>query len=54
MEALRRQVAVVTTIDLEPARFLSLERGDHDEDDRAAFVRMFALTTSGVSMAMKE
>lgn len=44
----------VTTIDLDPARFESLERLDRDPDTRKALARMFTLATGGISMVSKK
>jgi hypothetical protein len=43
----------VATIDVDPARFESLERLDRDPDVRKAFVRMFSLAMGGISMVSK-
>ena len=43
----------VTTIDLGPVRFLSLERVDHDLVSRKAFARIFSLSMGGISMFPK-
>jgi hypothetical protein len=44
----------VVTIDLDPARFESLERLDRDPDVRKAFARMFSLASGGISMVSKK
>ncbi|MGW7694350.1 hypothetical protein ACWGMA_36750 [Streptomyces asiaticus] len=44
----------VATIDLDPARFESLERLDRDPDTRKALARMFTLATGGISMVSKK
>ena len=44
----------VATIDLDPARFESLERLDRDPDVRRALVRMFSLALGGISMVSKK
>lgn len=44
----------MATIDLDPARFESLERLDRDPDVREAFVRMFSLVMNGISMVSKK
>jgi hypothetical protein len=44
----------ITTIDLNPSRFESLERLDRDSDVRKAFVRMFSLALGGISTVPKE
>ncbi|GAA2456560.1 hypothetical protein [Streptomyces lavendulocolor] len=43
----------VATIDLDPARYASLERIDKDPDVREAMARMFVLATGGISMIAK-
>ena len=43
----------IATIDLDPARFESLERIDRDPDVRKVLVRMFSLATGGISMVSK-
>lgn len=47
------QAGGVATIDLEPTRFESLARLDHDPDVRAALVRMFSLATGGIATVSK-
>jgi hypothetical protein len=44
----------VATIDLDPARFESLERLDRDPDVRKVLIRMFSLASSGISMISKK
>lgn len=44
----------IATIDLNPARFESLERLDRDPDTRKAFARIFSLATGGISMMSKK
>lgn len=44
----------ITTIDLDPERFESLERLDRDPDVRKALVRMFSLAAGGISMLSKQ
>jgi hypothetical protein len=44
----------IVTIDLDPARFESLERLDRDPDIRKAFARMFSLASGGISMVSKK
>jgi hypothetical protein len=44
----------MTTMDLNPPRFFSLERIDRDPDVRKAFVRMFSLAMNGISMTAKQ
>ncbi|MFI9274549.1 hypothetical protein ACIGXM_28145 [Kitasatospora sp. NPDC052896] len=44
----------VATIDIDPARFESLERVDRDPDVRKVLVRMFSLALGGISMISKE
>ncbi|MGV9849384.1 hypothetical protein ACWDWU_11425 [Streptomyces sp. NPDC003442] len=44
----------VATIDLDPARFESLERLDRDPDTRKALARMFTLATGGISTVSKK
>ncbi|MFB6818005.1 hypothetical protein ACFCV8_26030 [Streptomyces sp. NPDC056347] len=44
----------VATIDLDPARYLSLDRLDRDPDVREVLVRMFALAADGISMVPKK
>ncbi|GAA2634895.1 hypothetical protein GCM10010411_87200 [Actinomadura fulvescens] len=43
----------VATIDLEPARFRSLERLDRDPEVRTALVRLFSLALGGISTVAK-
>jgi hypothetical protein len=43
----------VATIDLDPARYESLERLDRDPDVRKALARMFSLAVGGISMVSK-
>ena len=43
----------VTTLDLDPARFESLERLDRHRDVGEAFARVFGLATGGISMMSK-
>lgn len=43
----------IATVDLDPARYLSLERLDRDPDVRKALVRMFSLAMAGISMISK-
>ncbi|GAA4529393.1 hypothetical protein [Amycolatopsis samaneae] len=43
----------VVTIDLDPARFESLDRLDRDPDVRKALTRMFSLAAGGISMVSK-
>lgn len=43
----------IATIDLDPARFESLERIDRDPDVRKVLVRMFSLAAGGISMVSK-
>ena len=44
----------VATIDLDPARFASLDRLDRDPDVRKALARMFSLAMGGISMVSKK
>lgn len=44
----------IATIDLDPARFESLERLDRDPDVRKALARMFSLLLGGTSMVFKK
>jgi hypothetical protein len=44
----------IVTIDLDPARFESLERLDRDPDVRKSLARMFALASGGISMVSKK
>ncbi|MEX2980538.1 hypothetical protein [Streptomyces sp. C36] len=44
----------VATIDLDPARFESLERLDRDPDVRKVLIRMFSLASGGISMISKK
>ncbi|WP_369383251.1 hypothetical protein [Streptomyces sp. cg36] len=44
----------VATIDIDPARFESLDRLDRDPDVRKALVRMFSLAMGGISMISKK
>ncbi|MGW1894198.1 hypothetical protein ACWCP6_28730 [Streptomyces sp. NPDC002004] len=44
----------VATIDIDPARYESLERLDRDPDVRKALVRMFSLAMGGISMVSKK
>ncbi|WP_433825828.1 hypothetical protein ACQP2E_27430 [Actinoplanes sp. CA-015351] len=43
----------IATIDVDPARFRSLERLDRDPDVSRAFARIFALATGGIAMISK-
>ncbi|GAA1561816.1 hypothetical protein GCM10009678_50880 [Actinomadura kijaniata] len=43
----------ITTIDLDPARFRSLERLDRDPDVRKALARLFTLALGGISALSK-
>jgi hypothetical protein len=47
------QTGGITTVDLSPARFTSLERLDHDPDARRALAQVFSLATAGISMVSK-
>jgi hypothetical protein len=49
-----RDAGGIATVDLDPARFESLERLDRDPDVRKAFARMFSLATGGISMVSKK
>lgn len=49
-----RDAGGIATIDLEPARFESLERIDRDPDVRKVLVRMFSLAMGGISMVSKK
>lgn len=44
----------VATIDIDPARYESLERLDRDPDVRKALARMFSLAMGGISMVSKK
>jgi hypothetical protein len=44
----------IATIDIDPARFESLERLDRDPDVRKALARIFSLAAGGISMVSKE
>jgi hypothetical protein len=44
----------VSTIDIDPVRFESLERLDRDPDVRKALARMFTLAAGGISVVSKE
>ncbi|GHF87453.1 hypothetical protein ACFFSH_26400 [Streptomyces filamentosus] len=44
----------VATIDLDPARYESLERLDRDPDVRKALTRLFSLAMGGISMVSKK
>ncbi|WP_411105284.1 hypothetical protein [Streptomyces sp. cmx-4-9] len=44
----------IATIDLDPARFESLERLDREPDVRRALARMFSLAMGGISMVSKK
>lgn len=44
----------IVTIDVDPARFESLERLDRDPDTRMALARMFSLALGGISMVSKK
>jgi hypothetical protein len=44
----------VATVDLDPARYASLERIDRDPDVREAMARMFALAAGGIAMVSKK
>ncbi|MFG2196079.1 hypothetical protein [Streptomyces sp. NPDC048639] len=43
----------LATIDLDPARFESLQRIDRDADTRRALARMFSLAVGGITMVAK-
>ncbi|MER7366333.1 hypothetical protein [Nonomuraea wenchangensis] len=43
----------IATIDLDPARFESLERLDRDPEVRKVLARMFSLAVGGISMVSK-
>jgi hypothetical protein len=43
----------IATIDLDPARYESLERLDRDPDVQKALSQMFSLATGGISMVSK-
>lgn len=49
-----KDAGATVTIDLDPARFESLERLDRDPDVRKAFARLFSLATGGISMVSKK
>lgn len=49
-----KEAGGVATIDLDPARFESLERLDRDPDAREVFARMFSLVSGGISMVSKK
>ncbi|HEV7934117.1 MAG TPA: hypothetical protein VGP70_17640 [Actinomadura sp.] len=49
-----RDAGGIATIDLDPARFESLERLDRDPDVRKALARMFSLALGGISMVSKK
>jgi hypothetical protein len=44
----------VATIDLDPARYESLERIDRDPAVRKVLARMFSLAMGGISMVSKK
>lgn len=44
----------IATIDLDPARFESLERLDRDPDVRNVLARLFPLAADGISMVSKK
>ncbi|MEU0717552.1 hypothetical protein ABZ498_10225 [Streptomyces lavendulocolor] len=44
----------VATVDVDPARYTTLERIDRDPDVREALARMFALAAGGISMLSKK
>ncbi|WP_243761415.1 hypothetical protein [Streptomyces sp. YIM 98790] len=44
----------VAAIDIDPARYESLERLDRDSDVRKALARMFSLAMGGISMVAKK
>jgi hypothetical protein len=44
----------IATIDLDPARFVSLDRLDRDPDVRNALARIFSLSMGGISMVAKK
>ena len=44
----------VATIDIDPVRFMALERLDRDPDVRKAFVRIFSLSSGGISVVSKK
>ncbi len=49
-----RDAGGVATIDLDPARYESLERLDRDPDVRQVLARMFSLAVGGISMVSKK
>ncbi|AYN37680.1 hypothetical protein D9753_00170 (plasmid) [Streptomyces dangxiongensis] len=49
-----KEAGGIATIDLDPARFESLERLDRDLDVRKALARMFSLASGGISMVSKK
>lgn len=49
-----RDTGGIATIDLDPARFETLERLDRDPDVRRALVRLFSLGMGGISMVSKK
>ncbi|WP_338931106.1 hypothetical protein WEB32_08320 [Streptomyces netropsis] len=49
-----KEAGGIATIDLDPARFESLERLDRDPDVRKVLVRIFSLATGGISMVSKK
>jgi hypothetical protein len=48
-----REAGGIATIDLDPARFLSLDRLDRDPDVRKALARIFSLSMGGILMVSK-
>ncbi|MFF5210865.1 hypothetical protein [Streptosporangium sp. NPDC000396] len=48
-----RDAGGITTIDIDPARFESLDRIDRDPDVRKALVRIFSLALGGISTVSK-
>ncbi|MDH6578714.1 hypothetical protein [Kitasatospora sp. MAP5-34] len=44
----------IATIDIDPARFESLERLDRDPDVRKSLARIFSLASGGISMISKK
>jgi hypothetical protein len=49
----KRSAGGVSTIDVAPKTFKSMERLDRDPDVRSALVRVFSLTSGGIEMISK-
>jgi hypothetical protein len=49
-----KEAGGIATIDIDPARFESLERLDRDPAVREVLARIFSLASGGISMISKE